>query len=94
MIHAIATAGWCLLCIFAGLPWPCLFWAPAFYVGRELSQAELRYIDVHGGHRNNAVPWWCGLLPQSWTAKGLLDFLLPLATALAAWAGQAVLWRG
>ena len=91
MIHAIATAGWCLLCIFAGLPWPCLFWAPAFYAGREVSQAEYRWLTARNMKRSLA-PWWIGFSPDAWNAKGLLDFLLPLATALAAWAGQAILW--
>ena len=82
MIHAAVTALWCIACIALGLPWPMLFWLPAFYVGREEAQAECRYIDTHGGHRDKC-PWYCGLLPQSWTLKGLLDFLLPLSVSLA-----------
>ena len=88
MIHALITLVWCLGCVLAGAPWAMLFWPPAFYCGREIAQAEQRYIDTHGGHRDKC-PWWCGLLPQSWTLKGLLDFLLPLAVALVAVAGRA-----
>lgn len=82
MIHAAVTALWCIACIALGLPWPMLFWPSAFYVGREEAQAEQRYIDTHGGHRDKC-PWYCWLLPQSWTLKGLLDFLLPLAVSIA-----------
>ena len=82
MIHALITAVWCLLCLLLGLPWPCCFWPSALYLGREEAQAEQRYIDTHGGHREKC-PWYCGFLPQSWTVKGLLDFLLPLAVSLA-----------
>jgi hypothetical protein len=91
MTHALATSAWCLACIVLDLPLPCLFWAPAWYCGREVAQAEHRYIEAHGGRRAGC-PWWCGFCPSAWTAKGLLDWLLPLATSLAALIGQAVLW--
>jgi hypothetical protein len=83
MTHAVITALWCIACIALGLPWPVLFWPAAFYLGREIAQAEQRYIDTHGGHREKC-PWYCGLLPQSWTLKGLLDFLLPAAVSMTA----------
>ena len=91
MTHALLTGAWCLACIVLGFPLPCLLFAPAFYAGREHAQAEHRYIEAHGGKRSGC-PWWCGLCPSAWTAKGLLDWLLPLATSLAALIGQAVMW--
>ena len=91
MIHAVVTAVWCLLCIFAGLPWPCLFWMPAFYFGREHAQAEERWMRTRNLKRSLS-PWWIGFAPDAWDAKALLDCLLPLAVALAAWTGQAILW--
>ena len=90
MIHALLTAAWCAACLLLRLPWPCLFWAPAWYCGREVAQAEYRYIEAHGGKRA-ACPWWCGFLPSAWTLKGLLDWLLPTAVALMACAVQAFL---
>ena len=86
MIHALTAAVWCLGCVLLGAPWPVLFWPSAFYLGREVAQAEYRYIEAHGGKRADC-PWWCGLVPSAWTLKGLLDFLLPLAVS----AGFAVL---
>ena len=90
MIHALITAVWCLAFIALDLPCPFLFWAPAFYAGREVAQAEERYIKAHGGKREKCSKF-CGFFPSAWTAKGLLDFLLPLAVALTALAVQALL---
>jgi hypothetical protein len=53
-----------------------MLWPAAFYMGRELSQSEYRYIEAHGKKRANC-PWYCGLLPSAWTGKGFLDFFLP-----------------
>ncbi len=91
MTHSLAASAWCLACIAMALPWPMLFWLPAFYMGREHAQAEERYMRARNINRASA-PWWCGLCPSAWTAKGLLDWLLPLATSIAALIGQAVLW--
>ncbi len=92
MIHALLTLVWCAGCFFLGAPWPFLFWLPAFYLGREHAQAEQRWIDTHGGHRDRC-PWWMGFHPFAWTAKGVFDWLLPLAVSLAAWLAQAVFWK-
>lgn len=57
------------------------FLVAALFAGRELAQAEYRYIKAHGGKRANC-PWWCGFAPSAWDIKSLLDWLLPLATAI------------
>ena len=80
MNHALVTIIFCASCLFLGLPWPFFFWPAAFYAGREHAQAEYRYIEAHGGKRADC-PWWCGFAPSAWTAKSLLDFLLPLAVS-------------
>lgn len=82
MVHALITAVWCLVCILLGLPCPFFFWASSWYCGREVAQAEYRYIEAHGGKRASC-PWYCGFLPSAWTVKSLLDWLLPTAAALA-----------
>ena len=82
MIHALLSLVFCIPAAFLGAPWPLLFWPAAFYLGREVAQAEYRYIEAHGGKRA-ACPWWCGFLPSAWTAKGMLDWLLPLAACSA-----------
>ena len=52
------------------------------FISREIAQAEYRYIDAHGGMRYGC-PWYCGLLPESWTFKAILDWLLPVCVASA-----------
>ena len=83
MIHALITAAWCTLCILFNLPLATLFIPSAFYLGREIAQAEYRYIEAHGRKRANC-PWWCGFVPEAWTLKSLLDWILPLGVALGA----------
>ena len=82
MIHAGITAAICAAFFICGLPWAACIWPAAFYLGREHAQAEYRYIEKHGGKRDDC-PWYCGWLPESWTAKGLMDCLLPLAVSMA-----------
>lgn len=53
----------------------------AFYIGRELAQAEYRYIQANGGQRDE-VPWYCGFLPEAWNKKGVLDWVGPLVVAI------------
>ena len=44
MIHGLISAIFCIIIALAGLPaWLCLCPA-AFYIGREFTQAEYRYI--------------------------------------------------
>lgn len=48
----------------------------AYYIGREVAQAEQRYVDKFGsGH---TIPWWQGKHPRLWNAKGILDWVYPL----------------
>jgi len=90
MIHGLLTAVWCFGCVLLGAPAPFLFWPPAFYLGREVAQAEYRWIEYHGGKRVNC-PWWCGFLPGAWNAKSVTDWAAPLGVALAAWAVQTAM---
>ena len=82
MTHEAISAVLCLICLVLNAPWPCFFWPAAFYLGREHSQAEYRYIETHGRKRS-LCPWWCGFAPEAWTAKGILDWICPLAVGLA-----------
>jgi hypothetical protein len=63
--------------------WAGAIFATAFYMGREVSQAEYRNIkNNYGGKREN-MPWWGGLQRRAWTTKGLLDWILPSVAVLA-----------
>ena len=53
--------------------------AAAFFIGREIAQAEHRTIQAnYGNHRDN-MPWWGGFEFRAWNAKSLFDFLAPAA---------------
>ena len=88
MIHALITVITCAVLVLTGTPWAACFWPAVFYMGREHSQAEYRYIAKHGNQRNNC-PWYCGFLPSAWTVKGVLDWLLPWVVCLT---GALVSW--
>ena len=76
MIHALLALVTCAIVILIGLNWTACFWPAAFYFGREVTQAEYRYIQSHGGKRDKC-PWYCGLIPSAWTTKSVLDCVLP-----------------
>ena len=54
----------------------------AFYIGREITQAEYRVIEqFYDGKRAN-MPWYGGFEPRAWELKSLLDWILPTVTCL------------
>jgi hypothetical protein len=57
--------------------------AVAFFLGREIAQAEYRNIEHNYGGRRANMPWWGGFQPRAWTSKGLLDWVLPAAVVVA-----------
>lgn len=83
MIHALITIA------LAALAWPFSLHAEAaamsvaFYCGREQAQAEYRTIkSFYDGKRGNA-PWWCGFERRAWDVKSVVDWLGPVAVAVA-----------
>jgi hypothetical protein len=61
--------------------------ASAYFIGREFSQAEYRWIEHFGrGHRAN-MPWWGPFDLRVWTKLDpWVDWLGPVvATCSAAW---------
>ena len=64
--------------------------ASLMYVGRELAQAEYRWIERHGGGRRANMPWWGPFDLRVWDLHSLTDWLLPLvATGALAWLLEA-----
>jgi hypothetical protein len=59
--------------------------ASFFFVGRELAQAEYRYIRIYtNGRRTDDMRWWKALLPQIWNVDSLFwDLMLPICLTLA-----------
>lgn len=56
--------------------------ATSFFVAREITQAEYRWIEAFGGGRRANMPWWGGLDPAAWTPKSVMDVVVPLAVTL------------
>lgn len=54
--------------------------ATFFFVGRELAQAEYRYIRMYtNGRRASDMRWWKALSPEIWNAHSFgWDLILPI----------------
>lgn len=55
----------------------------AFFIAREITQAEYRWIEANGGLRA-AMPWWKGLDVRLWTTHSIGDVLAPAAAVIGA----------
>lgn len=77
MTHAVITFA---LTLLFGLPFGAL--AVAFFIGREITQAEYRWIERYGQGQRANMPWWGGFSPRAWTYKSVLDAVLPLIVVL------------
>ena len=56
-----------------------------WFIAREQTQAEYRWIaKLGGGHRAN-MPWWGGFDYRAWDVASLLDFAVPMAACLSVW---------
>lgn len=52
--------------------------ASAFFIGREITQAEYRWIEEFGGGKRANMPWWGGFDVSVWNFKSFTDAFLPL----------------
>lgn len=64
------------------------WWAGAaaavfFFAGREIAQAEYRWIEANGGLRK-LMPMWQGLDVRAWSGHSRAGVLLPLVAVCAA----------
>ena len=54
-----------------------------WFIAREHTQAEYRWIAMFGhGHRSN-MPWWGGFDWRVWDPASLLDWLVPVLACIA-----------
>ena len=82
MIHAAITAIFCIAVFFLKFPDLLYFLPAAFYLGREITQAEYRYIEEFCDRKRSRMPWYAVIVPEAWTVKGIFDWVLPLAVSL------------
>lgn len=77
--------------IVLGDPLPGALAGIAFFLGREIAQAEYRHISSLPIPKRDRMPMWGGLDPRYWNKKALTDVLYP---ALAVSAGCAIHYLG
>lgn len=83
MIHALITLigiGICWFTIHNAI-YPAIFFV-GWFVSREQTQAEYRYIEKYAGGLRANMSFYAWLEPKAWTLKSLFDFILPIAVAV------------
>ena len=83
MKHTVISVAAVLLAfIFGENPIVAAFAVSAFWLGREIAQAEYRYIEQSETRKREDMPWNAILKKESWTRKSILnDFLIPTFAA-------------
>ena len=80
---AIAVAVQCLLGVLFGM------WAAGgaigcmWFIAREHTQAEYRWIAQFGAGKRANMPWWGGFDWRVWNMPSLLDWLVPVLVCTA-----------
>ncbi|HCT7884770.1 TPA: hypothetical protein OT846_002434 [Escherichia coli] len=49
-----------------------------FFIAREHTQAEYRWIEKFGKGKRINMPWWGGFDPRVWDVGSLFDFVAPV----------------
>ncbi|WP_241362868.1 hypothetical protein [Escherichia coli] len=74
-LHALcAVAAQVLVGLFTG-----------FFIAREHTQAEYRWIEMFGHGKRMNMPWWGGFDPRVWDVASLMDFSVPVVACLLVW---------
>lgn len=82
--HEITAVGFqlAMLAIFH-TAWIGAIGATAFYLSREITQAEYRWIEHYGDHQRAKMKWWNPYEPRVWNLKSLTDWMAPAALTIA-----------
>ncbi|CAK0682456.1 TPA: hypothetical protein ACGAFX_004149 [Escherichia coli] len=56
-----------------------------FFIAREHTQAEYRWIEMFGHCKRINMPWWGGFDPRVWDVASLIDFAVPVVACLLVW---------
>ncbi|SSW75627.1 Uncharacterised protein [Klebsiella pneumoniae] len=49
-----------------------------WFIAREHTQAEYRWIEQFGAGKRANMPWWGGFSWRAWNLPSLLDWLVPV----------------
>lgn len=78
LIHAlIAIVVQCTVGVFFGNWWLGALVACTWWMAREHTQAEYRWISQYGGGKRANMPWWGGFDPKAWDMASALDAAVP-----------------
>ncbi|MNR58175.1 hypothetical protein D3C85_1791080 [compost metagenome] len=69
----LVTGNW-----WIGAALACTWW-----LAREHTQAEYRWIEQFGQGLRAHMPWWGGFDPRAWTMGSALDLAAPIAVCAA-----------
>lgn len=61
-----------------------------WFIAREHTQAEYRWIAQFGGGKRANMPWWGGFDRRAWNLPSLLDWLVPVLACSAVYFVAAV----
>lgn len=79
LLHAaIALIAQVLTGLLTGNWWLGGALACTWWLAREHTQAEYRWIERFGGGSRAAMPWWGGFDPRVWGIGSVLDWLVPV----------------
>lgn len=56
-----------------------------FFIAREHTQAEYRWIAQFGNGLRVNMPWWGGFDRRAWNMASVLDWFVPVVACLAVW---------
>lgn len=84
LYHAIsAIAMQLIIGALTGNFWAGAAFGAAFYIGREHTQAEYRWIKLFGEGKRANMPWWGGFDKKAWDTGSVLDFVAPIVGVIA-----------
>jgi hypothetical protein len=84
--HSLAAFVITAIFTFFGYGFLAFLFVAGFFIGREITQAEYRYIEKYAGHKRANAPIYCGLIPKAWNFDSFFnDMLLPVIVSFATW---------
>lgn len=54
-----------------------------WFIAREHTQAEYRWIDKYGCGKRENMPWWGGFDFRVWNISSILDWIVPIFACTA-----------
>lgn len=92
LLHALCAVGLQLICWLLFDDWSAgALIGCTFFLAREHTQAEYRWIAQFGNGRRVNMPWWGGFDRRAWNMASVLDWLVPVVACSAVWLAASIL---